>query len=80
MIPVPSGVSIPRQDRDDVYPQYCRLMLILFKPWSHADDLRTQGQTWVDAFLEFRSSCTARIMSIMDNMQILHECRDSRDD
>ncbi|PBK65644.1 hypothetical protein ARMSODRAFT_860094, partial [Armillaria solidipes] len=59
---------------------YCRLMLILFKPWRHASDLRADGQSWVDAFHAFREVCTERITFIMNNMQILHECWDSRDD
>ncbi|KAK0436843.1 uncharacterized protein EV420DRAFT_1281066, partial [Desarmillaria tabescens] len=79
-IPVPSGVSIPRRDHDNVYTRYCRLMLLLFKPWFHASDLRANGQTWINTFRQFHESCGTHIVSIMDNMQILHECRDSRDD
>ena len=39
-IPVPIGPGIPRRDRDNAKDHYCRLMLILFKPWRHAKDLR----------------------------------------
>ncbi|KAK0186279.1 hypothetical protein F5146DRAFT_885695, partial [Armillaria mellea] len=59
---------------------YCRLMLIFFKPWCHASDLRADGQSWEDAFQAFCEHCSHRITFIMDNMQILHECRDSQDD
>ncbi|KAK0184662.1 hypothetical protein F5146DRAFT_938369 [Armillaria mellea] len=79
-IPTPSGVNIPRRDHQDVYAQYCRVMLLLFKPWSHATDLRADGQSWINVFQEFCEVCGPHIISIMDNMQILHECRDSRDD
>ncbi|KAJ7892948.1 hypothetical protein B0H13DRAFT_1625388, partial [Mycena leptocephala] len=80
LIPVPIGPGIPRRDKPDVYPRYCRLMLIFFKPWRHARDLRAEGQSWEDAFNSFTLECSASIRYKMDNMQILHECRDSRDD
>ncbi|KAJ7906370.1 hypothetical protein B0H13DRAFT_1619416, partial [Mycena leptocephala] len=74
------GPGIPRRDKSDVYPRYCQLMLIFFKPWRHAKDLRREGQSWEDAFQSFALNCSASIRCKMDNMQILHECRDSRDD
>lgn len=80
LIPVPIGPAIPRRDRTDVYARYCRLMLIFFKPWRHARDLRKNGQSWEDAFNLFARNTSAAVKYKMDNMQILHECRDSRDD
>ena len=55
-------------------------MLILFKPWYHAKDLRENGEHWSDGFMRFMCTCPKQFKKIMDNMQILHECRDSRDD
>lgn len=55
-------------------------MLIFFKPWRHAKDLREQDKTWSESFKNFTESCQDRFNAIMENMQILHECRDSRDD
>ena len=54
-------------------------MLILFKPWRVVGDLWTLGQTWVTAFDDFVEGCGNRIKSILDNMQVLHECRDVKD-
>ncbi|KAJ7768744.1 hypothetical protein B0H14DRAFT_2402635 [Mycena olivaceomarginata] len=79
-VPVPIGPGIPRRDKSDVYARYCRLMLIFFKPWRHAKDLRKPGQSWTDAFNLFKQNCSLSVIYKMDNMQILHECRDSRDD
>jgi len=79
-VPVPIGPGIPRRDREETKARYCRLMLILFKPWRHSSDLRVAGQTWQDSFESFLDHCPPRFKTIMDNMQILHECRDSRDD
>ena len=79
-VPVPIGPSIPRNDRKEVFPRYCRLMLILFKPWRHADDLRLLGQSWEDAFKDFVATCPIRIKKLLDNIQLLHECKDSAQD
>jgi hypothetical protein len=55
-------------------------MLILFKPWRHASDLREKDQKWEDAFKIFQETCSERVSNIMDNMQILHECQDCGND
>ncbi|RDB20445.1 hypothetical protein Hypma_012444 [Hypsizygus marmoreus] len=80
-IPVPVG-SIPRRDREPLYPRYCRLMLIMFKPWKAACDLREHNESWADAFHRFRetTSCQHKYMSIIHNMQLMHECKDHRDE
>jgi hypothetical protein len=79
-VPVPLGPAIPRRDRNEQRQRYSRLMLILFKPWRSADDLRKPGQSWSDAFEEFIVECPEEFKLKMNNMQMLHECRDSRDD
>ncbi|KAJ7822188.1 hypothetical protein B0H14DRAFT_2370902, partial [Mycena olivaceomarginata] len=75
-----STPGIPRRDRSEVSARYCRLMLIFFKPWRHARDLRKEGESWENAFKSFQRTCSPSIQYCMDKMQILHECRDSRDD
>ncbi|KAJ7079216.1 hypothetical protein C8R43DRAFT_835417, partial [Mycena crocata] len=78
-VPVPIGPAIPRRDREVSREKHARLMLILFKPWRHAEDLREHGQTWSVAFELFLLTCSDQIKYCIDNMQILHECKDSRD-
>ncbi|KAG2149574.1 hypothetical protein BD769DRAFT_1331743, partial [Suillus cothurnatus] len=80
LIPVPMGPRMPRRDQQAVYPKYCRLMLILFKPWRSVSDLKKGTQSWTEVFDEFRHTCSPAITYILNNMQILHECKDSRDD
>ena len=80
IVPVPIGPSIPRRDQPEVYDRYCRLMLILFKPWRVPVDLHVPGTNWSDAFEEFTAVLPVEHRQIIDNMQVLHECRDSRDD
>ncbi|KAF5335555.1 hypothetical protein D9611_012211 [Ephemerocybe angulata] len=79
-VPVPIGPALPRRDCPEVYERYCRLMLILFKPWRHAEDLRSGTQKWSEAFSEFQNTCDPQYLAIMRNMQILHECKDSGND
>ncbi|KAF8064260.1 hypothetical protein FPV67DRAFT_1395183, partial [Lyophyllum atratum] len=79
-IPVPIGPSIPRRDGIDVQERYARLMVILFKPWRNAMNLRSKNKTWSEAFHELYPSLLLEHKAVIENMQILHECRDSRDD
>ncbi|KAJ7176042.1 hypothetical protein C8R43DRAFT_825114, partial [Mycena crocata] len=78
-IPVPIGPALPRRDRELNREKHARIMLILFKPWRHADDLRLANQTWSQAYEQFLLTCREYVTSCIDNMQILHECKDSRD-
>jgi hypothetical protein len=57
-------------------------MLILFKPWQTAFDLRTPQDSWQTAFDNFKTSslCSDEFKQMMNNMQLLHECKDSHDD
>ncbi|RXW17049.1 hypothetical protein EST38_g8796 [Candolleomyces aberdarensis] len=81
-IPVTVGPAIPRRDRPESYERYCRLMLILFKPWRVPQDLRVSAETWALEFEQFKASSafTPTVAAILENMQVFHECRDSRDD
>ena len=54
-------------------------MLILFKPWRTGEDLQTPDQTWADMFDEFVKTCDDSTRSILNNMQVLHKCRDAKD-
>ncbi|KAJ7868967.1 hypothetical protein B0H14DRAFT_2294922, partial [Mycena olivaceomarginata] len=68
--------GIPRRDKANLREKYCRLMLIFFKPWRHARDLKEDYLSWEEAFNFFTVTCSKSVHFKMDNMQILHECRD----
>ncbi|KAG1748993.1 uncharacterized protein EDB91DRAFT_1047353, partial [Suillus paluster] len=74
------GPKMPRRDQEPMYPKYCRLMLILFKPWRSISDLKQTMQSWTESFESFKHTCNDKVIAILNNMQILHECKDSRDD
>lgn len=80
LVPVPLGASLPRCDTDKTKEKHARLMLIFFKPWVVVSELKNSRQSWEDAYKEFVQSAKPRIRKLIDNMQLLHECRDSRDD
>ncbi|KAG1799397.1 uncharacterized protein HD556DRAFT_1231578 [Suillus plorans] len=74
------GPKISHRDQESVYPRYCCLMLILFKPWRSVSDLKQATQSWTESFETFRRTCNENIVFILNNMQLLYECKDSCDD
>jgi hypothetical protein len=80
LVPVPIGPSLPRRDVEPKYEHYCKVMLTLFKPWRDASDLRLPEQSWAAAFQDFVPHLSTHHLHIIDNMQRLHECKDSRDE
>ncbi|KAJ7486256.1 hypothetical protein B0H11DRAFT_1652361, partial [Mycena galericulata] len=78
-VPVPIGPALPRRDQEESQHRYARLMLILFKPWRHASDLIKDGQSWIEAFRVFLEGCPEEVLTVIENMHMLHECKDSRD-
>lgn len=76
---VPIGPALPRRDRVQEHARYSRLMLLLFRPWRTVDGLREHTQPWETVFDRWVSSATPYARAVMDNMQLLHECRDQRD-
>lgn len=79
LIPVPTGPSMPRRDRPHELERYQRLMLIFFKPWYAPADLLGSHTSWSAAFDDFMQDCHEHHKSVMSNMQVIHECKDSRD-
>ncbi len=80
-IPTPIGPSLPRRDKPDAHEKYCRLMLILLKPWNIPQDLISGHDSFhaaFDAFMHCQDN--EKWKSLLNNMQLLHECRDNRDD
>ena len=79
-IPVPIGPALPRRDQPEMYSRHCRLMAIMFKPWQTYPELRGLHKSWEAVFKELVPEMDPGHQQVMDNMQVLHECRDSRDE
>ena len=78
-IPTPIGPSLPRRDKIESREKYCRLMLILFKPWNTPQDLILTHENFEAAFQTFLHE-NEKWEALLKNMQLLNECRDHRDD
>jgi len=69
------GKYLPRNDDRETYPFYCASMLMLLQPWRDmAVDLKTDEQTWEEAFDEFVRTTTPRIRRVISNIQYFHAC------
>ncbi|EMD41244.1 hypothetical protein CERSUDRAFT_69846 [Gelatoporia subvermispora B] len=78
LVPVPIGPALPCRDVPVQSARYCRLMLMFFKPWRHAHNLRSAGESWANAFDHHTVDRDCKFDAVMNNMQIMHECNDSR--
>lgn len=77
-IPVPIGPRLPCRDHLSEWNKYCHLMLILFKPWRTATDLRAGYASWPAAYDAEFQHFHCGVKDVIANMQLLHECQDSR--
>lgn len=80
VVPVLLGPPVPRRDRDDTRERYCRSILTLFLPWCSVKDLCDVDQTWVQAFETRHMRITSESREIIDNIQLLQECKSARDE
>ncbi|KAI0069439.1 hypothetical protein K474DRAFT_1754661, partial [Panus rudis PR-1116 ss-1] len=71
------GGSLPRPDAG-VREEYCVTMLTLFKPWRTGRELKTQAQSWDEAFT--KTLFSSRQKELMKFFNIRYECNDARDD
>jgi hypothetical protein len=79
-VPILYGPQIPRQDRADTRERYCRALLTLFVPWRTITDLCDLNQTWEDAFQSRLDHISIHSSKIIENIQLLHECKKDRDE
>ena len=79
-VPISISLAVPHRDCQEHVAVYSHSMLILFKPWHNASNLHNPGQTWQEAFIQFKEECLPQYLEIMINMQLLHKCKDSCND
>ena len=80
ILPILLGPSIPRRDREDTKERYCRSILTLFTPWRSISDLCDPHETWGQAFGIRQSRITTESQKMIDNIQLLQECKNDRDE
>jgi hypothetical protein len=79
-VPILYGPQIPRRDREDTRERYSRALLTLFVPWRTVSDLCDVNQTWEDALNSRQHRISTHSMTIIENIQLLHECKKDRDE
>ncbi|CAF1123500.1 unnamed protein product [Rotaria sp. Silwood1] len=79
-VPILYGPQIPRRDRDDTQERYSRALLTLFVPWRTVSDLCDVNQKWEDAFKSQQHRISTYSWNIIENIQLLHECKKDRDE
>lgn len=80
VVPVLIGPPIPRRDREDTRERYSRSILTLFFPWRSIQDLCSINQTWEQAFEIRRTKISNDCCKIIENIQLLQECKSDRDE
>ncbi|KAF8351776.1 hypothetical protein F5887DRAFT_870252, partial [Amanita rubescens] len=80
-VPVLIGRGFPHRSAPGSFERYCRLMLILFKPWRSPFDLKKKEESWPRTFTQFCDSDNMNYqhLQIINNINMLHECKESRD-
>ena len=79
-VPILYGPQIPRRDRDDTRERYSRALLTIFVPWRTVADLCDINQTWEEAFEARQNRISIHSWKIIENIQLLHECKKDRDE
>ncbi|CAK5270204.1 unnamed protein product [Mycena citricolor] len=70
------GPWFPRRDDNERRDFYCASMLMLLKPWRKLeDDLKTNSQSWQEAFAAFLESAPERTCDLLANIQFYHSCQ-----
>ena len=80
VVPILLGPPVPRRDRDDTKERYCRSILTLFFPWRSVQDVCNVDQTWEEAFQIRQTRILPASWKIIDNIQLLQECKSDRDE
>ncbi len=60
------------------YEYYCMTMLTVFKPWRSGHTLKSDSQSWTEAFNAYKFN--AKDIQLMKNFNLRYECLDARDD
>ncbi len=79
-VPILYGPQIPRKDREDTTERYSRAILTLFVPWSTVSDLCDVNQKWEEALKSRQHLISTYSRKIIENIQLLHECKKDRDE
>ena len=80
VVPVLIGPQVPRHDREETRERYSRAIATLFLPWRSVHDLCRHEQSWSAALSERKGNISIESRHIINNIQLLHECKKDRDE
>ncbi|CAF1447824.1 unnamed protein product, partial [Rotaria sp. Silwood1] len=80
VVPVLIGPQIPRREREETHERYCRALLTLFMPWRSVQNLCATNETWSEALEARRLLISPNSLKIIENIELLHECKHDRDE
>jgi len=80
VVPVLLGPPIPHREREETHERYCRALLTLFVSWRSVHDLCALNQAWSEALEVRKSLICSSSLKIIENIQLLHECKHDRDE
>lgn len=79
-LPVPMIDPFPKpNDGAAGADAWARFIMCLFIPWRSPPDLKSDDETWSDAYLRRKDDITEFHHQIIRNMAVLSECKDARD-
>ena len=79
VVPALGGSQIPRQDREETRERHSQAIATLFIPWRSVRDLCDVNQSWSDALSERQQNISGQSQKIIENIQLLHECKTDHD-
>ncbi|CAF1385286.1 unnamed protein product, partial [Rotaria sp. Silwood1] len=80
VVPVLTGPQIPRREREETHERYCRALLTLFMPWRSVQNLCATNEIWSEALEARRLLISPNSLKIIENIELLHECKHDRDE
>lgn len=71
--------AVPNSDALSNKEKHALMMLILFKPWRSVEDLLELHSSWSDAYTSYLTCIEPESLQVIQNMQLLNQCKDARD-
>ena len=70
------GGWFPRNDKPRDKELCCASVLVLLKPWTDLSQLKTESETFEEAFNFFVNNASKRTLDAIENIQYYYECSD----
>ncbi|KAI0686633.1 hypothetical protein C8Q76DRAFT_600605, partial [Earliella scabrosa] len=80
VVPVILGERIPQPDcGPEERDRWAQAVLTMFLPWRTPFDIKTEDESWWDAYERQADFIAPSHLSVIQNISVLSECKDARD-